>query len=175
MPNPPTHLGFRSESGRREPDPRCQLRSHYVGAAPALLLITSLPARCPAATRDRPQAARTDGRQADGRGTALRAAWLRQSVRPGHLLAPFLAWRRRRASATGTRTELRHSGASLMLAQGTPLHVVSEVLGHASIAITKDIYGHLLEGGRRAATEAISSALLEKQIPVAPKDAEDTG
>ena len=32
--------------------------------------------------------------------------------------------------------ELRHSGASLMLAQGTPLHVVSEVLGHASIAIT---------------------------------------
>jgi integrase len=35
--------------------------------------------------------------------------------------------------------ELRHSGASLMLAQGTPLHVVSEVLGHASIAITKDL------------------------------------
>jgi integrase len=29
------------------------------------------------------------------------------------------------------------------LAQGTPLHVVSEVLGHASIAITKDVYGHL--------------------------------
>ena len=38
--------------------------------------------------------------------------------------------------------ELRHSGASLMLAQGTPLHVVSDVLGHASIAITKDVYGH---------------------------------
>jgi site-specific recombinase XerD len=34
--------------------------------------------------------------------------------------------------------ELRHSGASLMLAQGTPLHVVSEILGHASITITKD-------------------------------------
>ncbi|MEV6157382.1 tyrosine-type recombinase/integrase [Nonomuraea sp. NPDC052129] len=49
--------------------------------------------------------------------------------------------------------ELRHSGASLMLAQGTPLHVVSEVLGHASIAITKDIYGHLVEGDRRAATK----------------------
>jgi len=38
--------------------------------------------------------------------------------------------------------DLRHSGASLMLAQGTPLHVVSDVLGHASIAITKDVYGH---------------------------------
>jgi integrase len=32
--------------------------------------------------------------------------------------------------------ELRHSGASLILAQGTPLHVVSEVLGHASIAMS---------------------------------------
>jgi integrase len=29
-----------------------------------------------------------------------------------------------------------------MLAQGTPLHVVSEVLGHASTTITKDVYGH---------------------------------
>jgi integrase len=46
--------------------------------------------------------------------------------------------------------ELRHSGASLMLAQGTPLHVVSDVLGHASIAITKDFYGHLVEGDNRA-------------------------
>ncbi|MEV4115809.1 hypothetical protein [Nonomuraea sp. NPDC049695] len=46
---------------------------------------------------------------------------------------------------------------------------MSEVLGHASIAITKDIYGHLLEGDRRAATEAISSALLGKQTTVAPK------
>ena len=32
--------------------------------------------------------------------------------------------------------ELRHSGASLMLAQGTDLYVVSEVLGHSSVAIT---------------------------------------
>jgi integrase len=55
--------------------------------------------------------------------------------------------------------ELRHSGASLMLAQGTPLHVVSEVLGHASITITKDVYGHLVEGDKRAAAESISQAL----------------
>jgi site-specific recombinase XerD len=58
--------------------------------------------------------------------------------------------------------ELRHSGASLMpvsLAQGAPLHVVSEVLGHASIAVTKDVYGHLLEGDKRAAAESMSRAL----------------
>jgi integrase len=55
--------------------------------------------------------------------------------------------------------ELRHSGASLMLAHGTPLHVVSEVLGHASIAITKDVYGHLAEGEKRAASEGMTAAL----------------
>lgn len=50
-----------------------------------------------------------------------------------------------------------------MLAQGTPLHVVSEVLGHASIAIAiaiaKDVYGHLLEGDKRTAAESMSRAL----------------
>ena len=55
--------------------------------------------------------------------------------------------------------ELRHSGASLMLAQGTPLHVVSDVLRHASIAITKDVYGHLLEGDKRTAAASMSKAL----------------
>lgn len=56
--------------------------------------------------------------------------------------------------------ELRHSGASLMLAQGTDLYVVSEILGHSSIAITKDVYGHLVEGHQRTAAEAMSAALL---------------
>ncbi|MCP4307741.1 MAG: site-specific integrase [bacterium] len=56
--------------------------------------------------------------------------------------------------------ELRHSAASIMLAQGAPLHVVSEVLGHSSIAVTKDVYGHLVAGEKQAATESISAALL---------------
>ena len=58
--------------------------------------------------------------------------------------------------------ELRHSGASLMLAQGTDLYVVSEVLGHSSVAITKDVYGHLVEGQKRAAAQLMSSALLSE-------------
>jgi integrase len=56
--------------------------------------------------------------------------------------------------------ELRHSGASLMLAQGTDLYVVSEVLGPSSVAITKDVYGHLVEGQKRAAATRMSEALL---------------
>ncbi|MGI5417287.1 tyrosine-type recombinase/integrase [Actinomadura luteofluorescens] len=55
--------------------------------------------------------------------------------------------------------ELRHSGASLMLAQGTPLHVVSGILGHAGLAITKGTYGHLIVDDKRAAAEAMSGVL----------------
>ena len=47
-----------------------------------------------------------------------------------------------------------------MLAQGTPLHVASDVLGHASITITKDVHGHLVEGDKRAAAESMSGVLL---------------
>jgi len=56
---------------------------------------------------------------------------------------------------------LRHSAASIMLAQGTPLWVVSEVLGHASVAITKDIYGHLLGAEKQEATQAITDVLFD--------------
>ena len=45
--------------------------------------------------------------------------------------------------------------------RGTPLWVVSEVLGHASIALTKDTYGHLLGAEKQEATEAITDALFE--------------
>ena len=38
---------------------------------------------------------------------------------------------------------LRHSTASVMLTRGVPLKVVSDILGHSSIAITGDIYGHV--------------------------------
>lgn len=38
--------------------------------------------------------------------------------------------------------------------------MVSEVLGHSSIAITKDVYGHLVEGQKRATTELMSRGLM---------------
>jgi len=40
-----------------------------------------------------------------------------------------------------------------MLAQGTPLHVVSEILRHASVTITKDVCGHPVEKDRRASAQ----------------------
>jgi integrase len=58
--------------------------------------------------------------------------------------------------------EARHSAASVMLAQGVPLEVVSEILGHSSIYITKDVYGHLAEGAKRDAAERMAAVLTPK-------------
>jgi len=55
--------------------------------------------------------------------------------------------------------ELRHSAASLMLAQGVKLQVVSDVLGHSSIRMTADVYGHLLDPDRESAATAITEIL----------------
>ena len=38
---------------------------------------------------------------------------------------------------------LRHTAASVLLTHGVPLKVVSDILGHSSIAITGDVYGHV--------------------------------
>ncbi len=42
---------------------------------------------------------------------------------------------------------------------GVPLEVVSEILGHSSIRLTKDIYGHLLPGAYAEAAAAMDRVL----------------
>jgi integrase len=55
--------------------------------------------------------------------------------------------------------DLRHSCATMMLAQGIPLQDVSAVLGHSSISITADIYDHPDDARTRAATSAADDAM----------------
>jgi integrase len=46
---------------------------------------------------------------------------------------------------------LRHCAASLLLASGVDIAVVSKLLGHSSVSVTADIYAHMLKGvGQRA-------------------------
>jgi integrase len=48
--------------------------------------------------------------------------------------------------------DVRHTHASLLLAHGTPVLDVSRRIGHASAAMTLDVYGHVIPGqGQRAA------------------------
>ena len=56
---------------------------------------------------------------------------------------------------------LRHVHATLLLSAGTNPKVVSERLGHSNIAITMDIYSHVLPGLQEAAALAI-----DKQIGI---------
>jgi integrase len=58
-----------------------------------------------------------------------------------------------------TPHEMRHSAASLMLAQGVPLKTVSETLGRSSIRVTADVYGHLLEPAKTEAADAMDRVL----------------
>ena len=57
--------------------------------------------------------------------------------------------------------DLRHTYASLNLQRGVPLVVVSRQLGHASIAITADVYGHLAPDAGRQAADAMEAILTE--------------
>jgi integrase len=54
---------------------------------------------------------------------------------------------------------LRHSAASVMLTHGVPLKVVSEILGHSSIAITGDVYGHVAPDISREAIDILGQVL----------------
>ena len=66
--------------------------------------------------------------------------------------------------------ELRHSCASLMIAMEVPLEVVSEQMGHASIRVTKDVYGHLMPKARAKAAEAMRSVLFDEIVPFSPDE-----
>lgn len=55
--------------------------------------------------------------------------------------------------------DLRHTAASLLLAQGCELWEVSRILGHSGLQITSDTYAHLYPQARRAAADRMGAWL----------------
>jgi len=55
--------------------------------------------------------------------------------------------------------DLRHTHATIMLSQGVHPKVVSERLGHSSVAITLDTYSHVLPGIQAAAARRFDEGL----------------
>lgn len=55
--------------------------------------------------------------------------------------------------------DLRHSNASLMIAQGTPMKGASDRLGHSTIQITQDIYGHVERSVQEQIADTIDKAI----------------
>lgn len=56
--------------------------------------------------------------------------------------------------------DLRHCCATLMLRQGVHPKVVGELLGHASVGVTLDVYSHVLPGMQEDATQALAARLV---------------
>ncbi len=60
---------------------------------------------------------------------------------------------------------LRHCAASVMLTNGVPITVVSQILGHSGISITVDVYGHVAPDVSRAALDVLGAALATPRPP----------
>lgn len=58
--------------------------------------------------------------------------------------------------------DLRHTCASLLLAEGVPMRAIMEILGHSAMAITSDIYAHVMPSAHTNAATAIDNALMRR-------------
>jgi integrase len=54
---------------------------------------------------------------------------------------------------------MRHTHATILLAKGLPVKVVSERLGHATVQITLDTYGHVMPGMQTQAVAVFADAM----------------
>jgi hypothetical protein len=75
---------------------------------------------------------------------------------PQHLSA-FQGVPEARRTTSDSLHDLRHSAASLMLAQSIPLRSIQEILGHSSIAITANLYAQVGEQLKRDAADAMDA------------------
>lgn len=62
--------------------------------------------------------------------------------------------------------DLRHLFASIQLDAGTPKAMVSKLMGHSTIAITADLYSHLMDDAAGKAAEAASAWLRPAVAPL---------
>ncbi len=98
-------------------------------------------------------------------GPAWNEAGLVFTREDGRLLRPEYATRHFQALAAEMGLpairldDLRHTHASLALAAGVEMKVVSERLGHSQISVTADLYTHVSRGVGQAAADQIASVL----------------
>ena len=73
--------------------------------------------------------------------------------------------------------DLRHSCATLLIAQGVPIKLISEILGHTNVRMTLDVYSHVLDEAREEAANRMDVLLTERQLEKAEQDGagEDAG
>jgi integrase len=79
---------------------------------------------------------------------------------PAHVTRLFQKIRRQNEPLPGlTFHGLRHCYASLMLAEGADISIVTKLCGHSSISMTADIYAHMLKGVGQQAVDGVANGL----------------
>jgi integrase len=69
-----------------------------------------------------------------------------------------VAWKEADLEPIGLH-ECRHTFASMMIAAGVNAKALSTFMGHGSVAITFDLYGHLMPGSEAEAAELLDTYL----------------
>jgi integrase len=80
-------------------------------------------------------------------------------LEPRNLFRSFKALLRRAGLPDVRFHDLRHSAASLLLAQGVPMRAVMELLGHSNIGTTADIYSHVMPAMMRDVADKMDAIL----------------
>jgi integrase len=99
-----------------------------------------------------------------GQGRPDDDAWVFSNIEGG-LISPHSvsrSWRRFLIDHKLPRVSfhaLRHTHASVLIADGVPIPTVSRRLGHSKSSITLDVYTHLLPGADQQAADAIAKVL----------------
>lgn len=84
---------------------------------------------------------------------------------PSNLLSRGLYPALKRAELRRVRFhDLRHTFGSHLIAAGVDLKTVMTLMGHSSITVTVDIYGHMLKGASRDAIDRLEQALGCKMV-----------
>ena len=84
---------------------------------------------------------------------------LREPINPMRLTRAFQALAIKQGITDARLHNLRHFHASVILQSGASLLLVSKRLGHASVATTGDIYGHLLPVWQKEAANNFAKAM----------------
>jgi integrase len=83
----------------------------------------------------------------------------------GRPLAVTTTWKRWQALLDRAKVpanpfhSARHSAATLLLSRGVHPKIVSEMLGHSTVAITLDVYSHVTPAMHREAARTMDSIL----------------
>lgn len=57
--------------------------------------------------------------------------------------------------------DLRHAAITLLGAQGVPLKVTAEIVGHSDIRLTQNVYQHVFQPAKREAADKMNELLIE--------------